>query len=188
MKLDAAAANDNAENEMKWDEFSVKESVFRGRRGGLQPRRREEKWSSGIIETDVDSPVSRVTEGEVASARSGEELSSGLFDMKVDSSAPTDRGTDKGRDVLQLLLTQARPRCVGSGQIDDSGVEHAVPALDVAFPIMHAYNLQLTDTIPMQRGKVEGGRGESCDLLRPSVQLLCSIGRWSVRRCRRLCL
>ncbi|VDK25364.1 unnamed protein product [Taenia asiatica] len=103
-------------------------SVLRGKRGGLQPRRREEKWSSGIIETDVDSPVSKVTD-------------------TIQCSAAT-----------RLMLTQASPRCVGSGQIDDSGVEHAVPALDVAFPIMHTYNLQLTDTIPMQRGEVEGGR------------------------------
>lgn len=122
---------------------------------------------------------------EMVSPRSGEEeLSSGLFATSADFPASTmDRGMGKERDVLQLLLTQASPSCVGSGRIDDSGVEHADPALNVAFPVMHTYNLQLTDTIPMQRGEAEVGREESRDLLRPSVRLLCSIGRWSVARC-----
>ncbi|KAL5106167.1 hypothetical protein TcWFU_004042 [Taenia crassiceps] len=76
------------------------------------------------------------------------------------------------------MPSQTSPSPLGSGRIDDSGVERAVPALDVAFPVMHTYNLQLTHTIPMQRGEVESGtREESRDLLRPSVRLLCSIGR-----------
>ncbi|KAH9282082.1 hypothetical protein ECG_06109 [Echinococcus granulosus] len=68
--------------------------------------------------------------------------------------------------------------------MDDSGVEHVAPALDVAFPVMHAYNLQLTDTIAVQLGEVDGAKQESRDLLRPSVRLLCSIGRcgWGASR------
>ncbi|EUB61782.1 hypothetical protein EGR_03328 [Echinococcus granulosus] len=127
--------------------------------------------------------MASVCHGEVSELpppRSEQRLSSGVNEMDADSSVATDAGTDACADALQLLLTQASPRCsdyIDSWRMDDSGVEHAAPALDVAFPVMHAYNLQLTDTIAVQLGEVDGGRQECRDLLRPSVRLLCSIGR-----------
>ncbi|EUB54759.1 hypothetical protein EGR_10378 [Echinococcus granulosus] len=127
-------------------------SVRCGERSELSPPRSEQKLSSGVLERDADA----------------------------DSSVATDAGTNDCADALRLLLTQANPRCpdyIGSRRMDDSGVEHVAPALDVAFPVMHAYNLQLTDTIAVQLGEVDGAKQESRDLLRPSVRLLCSIGR-----------
>ncbi|CUT99115.1 zinc finger C2H2 type [Echinococcus multilocularis] len=129
------------------------------------------------------SAMASVCHGEVSELlppRSEQRLRSGVNEMDADSSVATDAGTDACADALRLLLTQASPRCpdyIGSRRMDDSGVEHVAPALDVAFPVMHAYNLQLTDTIAVQLGEVDGAKQESRDLLRPSVRLLCSIGR-----------
>ncbi|KAH9281542.1 hypothetical protein ECG_05495 [Echinococcus granulosus] len=148
----AAVTADNAVGGTQEGECCAMASVRCGERSELSPPRSEQKLSSGVLERDADA----------------------------DSSVATDAGTNDCADALRLLLTQANPRCpdyIGSRRMDDSGVEHVAPALDVAFPVMHAYNLQLTDTIAVQLGEVDGAKQESRDLLRPSVRLLCSIGR-----------
>ncbi|CUT99107.1 zinc finger C2H2 type [Echinococcus multilocularis] len=148
----AAVTADNAVGGTQEGECCAMASVRCGERSELSPPRSEQKLSSGVLERDADA----------------------------DSSVATDAGTNDCADALRLLLTQASPRCpdyIGSRRMDDSGVEHVAPALDVAFPVMHAYNLQLTDTIAVQLGEVDGAKQESRDLLRPSVRLLCSIGR-----------
>uniref|UniRef100_A0A0R3WUW2 C2H2-type domain-containing protein n=1 Tax=Hydatigena taeniaeformis TaxID=6205 RepID=A0A0R3WUW2_HYDTA len=100
-----------------------------------------------------------------------------LIETSGDCGIPTNTSVDEESDTLQSLLARASPHSLGSQRIDGTSVERAVPALNVAFPVMHTYNLQLTDTIPVQLGEVESGGEECRDLLRPSVRLLCSIGR-----------
>ncbi|VDK27400.1 unnamed protein product [Taenia asiatica] len=81
--------------------------------------------------------------------------------MNGDSPVPTDMDTNQCSAAPRLLPTQASPRSVGSGRMGDGNVEHAVPALDVVFPVRHAYSQQLTDTIPVQRGEVAEKPGQA---------------------------
>lgn len=81
-----------------------------------------------------------------------------------------------GDNTLEALLSEAflqHSELVGTTEADPSMGE---PMLEVSFPIMHSYNLELSKVIPSSLCKLEDVQSENGHLLRPCTRLLGKVG------------
>ena len=81
-----------------------------------------------------------------------------------------------GDNTLETLLSQAFPQHCHESGVNESFSYLGEPMYDVSFPVMHSYNLQLSNVIASNLCKNVETRSENGHHLRPSTRLLAKIG------------